>query len=176
MVVRMQATASPPPVAGRAGTDREVLTGDLYALAAYLMRNANLGTFNTIAELDLSFTQIKALCALELAGEDRSVKALADSLGVSLAAMSRAVDGLYERDLVEREEHPVDRRMKSVRLTAAGRQVPLALNEARLSALQGLIDSLAADQARALGEALALILERREEIAAYRPAVKGGAR
>jgi hypothetical protein len=63
-----------------------------------------------------------------------------------------------------------------VRLTAAGRQVPLALNEARLSALQGLIDSLAADQAQALGEALALILERREEIAAYRPAVKGGAR
>jgi DNA-binding MarR family transcriptional regulator len=169
----MQATASHAPASG---IDREVLTGDLYALAAYLMRNANLGTFNTIAELDLSFTQIKALCALELAGADRSVKALADTLGVSLAAMSRAVDGLYERGLVEREEHPVDRRMKSVRLTGAGREVPLALNEARLSALQGLIDSLAADEARALGEALALILKRREEIAAYRPAAKDGAR
>src|SRR5258708_19997898 len=102
----MQATASPPP-AGRAGSDREVLTGDLYALAAYLMRNANLGTFNTIAELDLSFTQIKALCALELAGAARSVKALADSLGVSLAPMSRAVDGLYERHLGDRDAPPL---------------------------------------------------------------------
>ncbi len=89
----MQAIASQPP--SPTGSDRETLTGDLYALAAYLLRNANVGTFNAIAELDLSFTQIKALCALELDGVDRSVKALADSLGVSLAAMSRAVDGLY---------------------------------------------------------------------------------
>ena len=49
-----------------------------------------MGTFNTIAELDLSFTQIKALCALDADGEERSVKALAESLGVSLPAMSRA--------------------------------------------------------------------------------------
>ena len=53
----------------------------MYALATYLLRTANVGTFNAIAELDLSFTQIKALCALEADGEERSVKALADSLG-----------------------------------------------------------------------------------------------
>lgn len=170
----MQATASRPTTVGR--TDRDGLTGDLYALAAYLLRNANVGTFNAIAELDLSFTQIKALCALESDGVARSVKALADSLGVSLAAMSRAVDGLYERRFVERDEDPTDRRMKRVRLTPAGREVPLALNEGRLSALHGLIDSLAEDEARALGDALALIMRRREEIAAYRPAGNGPAR
>ena len=156
--------------------DRDVLTGDMYALAAYLMRNANLGTFNAIAELDLSFTQIKALCTLELDGVDRSVKALADSLGVSLAAMSRAVDGLYERGLVQREEDPLDRRMKRIGLTEAGREVPVALNAARLSALRSLIDSLAEDEAGGLGEALALIMRRREEIAAHRPAAKGNTR
>ncbi len=110
----------------------------MYALAAYLLRDGRTsGTFNAIAELDLSFTQIKALCALELDGEERSVKALAESLGVSLPAMSRAVDGLFERGLVEREEDPADRRMKRVRLTSAGRKVPVALNEARLSASAG---------------------------------------
>jgi DNA-binding MarR family transcriptional regulator len=176
MVACMQATASRKISAAVGPADRDVLTGDMYALAAYLLRNANLGTFNTIAELDLSFTQIKALCALELDGVDRSVKALADSMGVSLAAMSRAVDGLYERGLVRREEDPDDRRMKRVGLTEDGRQVPLALNAARLSALQGLIDSLADEQARALGEALALIMAQRQEIAAYRPAVKGRTR
>jgi DNA-binding MarR family transcriptional regulator len=156
--------------------DRDVLTGDMYALAAFLLRTANVGTFQAIAELDLSFTQIKALCALELDGEESSVKALADSLGVSLAAMSRAVDGLFERGLVGREEDPGDRRMKRVGLTDAGREVPLALNKARLSALHGLIDSLADDEAQALGDALALIMRRREEIAAYRPTRKGPAR
>lgn len=126
----------------------------MYALAAYLLRSANMGTFNMVAELDLSFTQIKALCALENEGEGRSVKALAESLGVSLPAMSRAVDGLFERHLVGRQEDPEDRRMKRVRLTEAGREVPQALNEARLSALAELIDSLGAEEADALSTRL----------------------
>lgn len=147
----------------------------MFALASYLMRTANVGTFNTIAELDLSFTQLKALCALETDGEERSVKALAESMGVSLPAMSRAVDGLFERGFVGREEDPTDRRMKRVRLTDAGRTVPRALNEARLSALQELMSSLDDEAARALEHALGLILERREEIAAYRPAERGAA-
>jgi DNA-binding MarR family transcriptional regulator len=156
--------------------DREALARDMYALASYLMRTANVGTFNAIAELDLSFTQIKSLCALEADGEERSVKALAESLGVSLPAMSRAVDGLFERGFVEREEDTVDRRMKRVRLTDAGRTVPQALNEARLSALQELLSSLGDEEAVALEHALELIVERRAEIAAYRPTKKGSAR
>jgi DNA-binding MarR family transcriptional regulator len=159
-----------------ARADREELTSDMYALASYLMRTATIGTFNAIAELDLSFTQIKALCALEAAGEERSVKALAEALGVSLPAMSRAVDGLYERGFVEREEDPTDRRMKRVRLTDSGRTVPRALNEARLSALAELMSSLREDEAVALGHALGLILERRAEIADYRPTEKGADR
>jgi len=115
------------------------------ALANYLLRTANMGTFNAIAELDLSFTQIKALCALEADGEERSVKALAESLGVSLPAMSRAVDGLFERGFVLREEDTADRRMKRVGLTEAGHSVPRALNEARLSALQELVGADAQD-------------------------------
>ena len=142
----------------------------MYALAAYLLRTANVGTFNAIAEMDLSFTQIKALCALEADGEERSVKALACSLGLSVAAMSRAVDGLFERGLVDREEDPEDRRVKRVRLTHDGLAVPRGLSEARLSALSELVGSLDAEQSDALQLALGLILELREDIAAFRPA------
>jgi DNA-binding MarR family transcriptional regulator len=156
--------------------DREALAGDLYALASFLMRRANVGTFNAIAELDLSFTQIKALCALESDPHEHSVKALADRLGVSLAAMSRSVDGLFERGLLSREEDPSDRRMKRLRLTAEGTRVPKLLNEARLSALSDLIGSLVDEEAEALQEALTLILSRREDIAEYRPAPKGAPR
>jgi DNA-binding MarR family transcriptional regulator len=148
----------------------------MYALLSYMMREATVGTLNTIAELDISFTQLKALCALEADGEERSVKALAESMKVSLPAMSRAVDGLYERGFVQREEDPADRRMKRVRLTAAGRSVPRALNEARLSALSEFIGSLDVDEADALEHALELILERREDIAAHRPSAKGRTR
>jgi DNA-binding MarR family transcriptional regulator len=157
------------PAAATNTPARAALTRDMYALASYLMREANAGTFQMIADLDLSFTQLKALSALEGQDEERSLKGLADGLGVSLPTMSRAIDGLYERGFVEREEDPADRRMKRVRLTAAGRAVPRSLNEARLSALGELLGSLQDEEADALGRALAIILERREEIAAYRP-------
>jgi DNA-binding MarR family transcriptional regulator len=163
-------------IAADTAIDREELTRDMYALASFLMRTANLGTFNVIAELDLSLTQIKALCALETDGEGTSVKALAESLGLSLPTMSRAVDGLYERGLVGREEDSEDRRMKRVRLTDAGRKVPLTLNEARLSALAELMGSLGEEEASALEHALQLILERRADIAAYRPSTTGAGR
>lgn len=159
--------------ASAVGTERTELTLDMYALAAYLLRTANVGTFNAIAGMDLSVTQIKALCALECDGEERSVKALAQSLGLSVAAMSRAVDGLFERGLVDREEDPDDRRMKRVRLTPGGRAVPRELNEARLSALSDLTASLDDEQAQALAHAAALILRSRQDIAAYRPVSNG---
>ncbi|MHB8533675.1 MAG: MarR family winged helix-turn-helix transcriptional regulator [Solirubrobacteraceae bacterium] len=164
------------------GADQETLARDMYALAAYMMRSANAATFEVLGELDLSFTQIKTLCALEddpdgsPVARERSVKGLADSLGISLAAMSRAVDGLFERGLVSREEDPSDRRMKRVRLTAAGHEVPRALNDGRLSALHELVSSLEEEQADALGRALSLIVAGHPEIAAYRPAEKGPSR
>jgi len=177
ILARMQAFAPSARSARRNdASDRAALTRDMYALASYLMRTANVGTFEKIAELDLSFTQLKALCALEMDGEERSVKALADSLGVSLPTMSRAVDGLFERGFVDRQEDPADRRMKRVRLTDAGRTVPQALNESRLSALQELMGSLQDEEAQALAGALALILERRPEIAAHRPTGTRGRR
>lgn len=167
----ISASATTPSPAAAPG--RDALTRDMYALLSYGMRAATVGTLNTIADLDISFTQLKALCALENEGEDRSVKALAESMKVSLPAMSRAVDGLYERGFVERDEDPVDRRMKRVRLTDAGLAVPRLLNDGRLTALTELIGSLGDDEADALERALALIVERREEIAAYRPHAKG---
>jgi len=163
----MQATSAPP---------RKALTRDTYALMSYMMREATVGTLNTIAEIDISFTQMKVLCALEADGEERSVKALAESMKLSLPAMSRAVDGLYERGFVERYEDPVDRRMKRVRLTDSGHSVPRLLNEKRLSALTEFIGSLDEDEAEALERALALIVGNRAEISGHRPAAKGSRR
>jgi len=142
----------------------------MFALASYLMRKSNVRTFNTIAERDLSFTQIKALCAMDESSEQRCVKELAESMGVSLAAMSRAIDGLYERGFVDRQEDLVDRRMKRVRLTEAGRSMTSSLAEGRLAGIQEFLDSLSDAQAAALACALEAILDDRPEIAELRPA------
>jgi DNA-binding MarR family transcriptional regulator len=166
----MQATGSPVQ------TDHSALTRDMYALASYLMRSSNVGAFNTIAELELSFTQIKALCAMDMESEELSVKALADLMGVSLPAMSRAIDGLYERGFVDRQEDPADRRMKRLRLTGSGQEITSSLNETRLASMQEFLVSLSDEEARALTQALSLILGNRRDIAALRPASEAGHR
>jgi DNA-binding MarR family transcriptional regulator len=164
----MQATSlETPPVEPE--VSREALIRDMYALASFLMKSSNVGTFNTIAELDLSFTQIKALCSMNLDDVEPSVKGLAEAMKVSLPAMSRAVDGLYERGFVDRSEDAVDRRMKRIRLTDSGRAVTTTLNEARLIGLQDFLTSLPDAEAQALGEALQAILAISPEIAALRP-------
>jgi DNA-binding MarR family transcriptional regulator len=145
------------------------LTRDMYALMSHLMRNSHVETFDLIAELDLSFTQIKALCAMDLEREDRSVKALAESMHVSLPAMSRAVDGLHARGFVDRDEDPSDRRMKRVRLTESGRAIASSLTEGRLAGVQAFLDSLSDEEAAALGRALGLILARNPALAELRP-------
>lgn len=141
----------------------------MYALFSYMMRHSNVGAFNAIAELDLSFTQIKALCAMDLDESEPSLKDLAESMGVSLPAMSRAVDGLYVRGFVDRCEDRVDRRIKRIHLTDAGQAVTKTLNGVRMRGMDGFLSSLADDEARALGYALELILNPRAEIADLRP-------
>src|SRR5271166_1448256 len=161
------------PIEGGVEVDRSALTRDVYAVANYLMRSSNLGAFNTIADLELSLTQIKAMCTMDLDSGHRSVKALAESMKVSLPAMSRAIDGLYDRGFVDRQEDPLDRRMKRVRLTESGRAITSSLNEARLSAMQDFLVSLSDEEAKALGHALELILAGRGDITDLRPPVHG---
>jgi DNA-binding MarR family transcriptional regulator len=171
MLARMQATAvsSGPRASATKDGSRGALTRDMFALASFLMRRSNLRTFHTIAELDLSFTQIKALCAMDDSEDEWSVGTLAESMQVSLAAMSRAVDGLYERGFVDRRERPGDRRMKSVRLTDRGQAITSSLTEGRLAGIQEFLASLSDEEADALSGALALIVEQRPEIATLRP-------
>jgi DNA-binding MarR family transcriptional regulator len=148
---------------------RDQLTSDMYALVGHVMRMSNVETFDMLAELELSFTQIKALCALDAESEERSVKALAESMQVSLPGMSRAIDGLYERGFVEREEDPTDRRMKRVRLTPAGRAMTTSLAEGRLVGIQRFLGSLSDEEADALARVLAQVLATRPDIAQLRP-------
>jgi DNA-binding MarR family transcriptional regulator len=147
---------------------------DMYALANHVMRSSNVAVLDMVAELELSFTQIKTLSVMDLDTEERSVKALADSMNVSLPAMSRAIDGLHERCLVDRREDPLDRRMKRLRLTESGRRITSSLNEARLAGMGELLSSLSDEEAQALSHALELILEGRRDSAAFRPHRNGG--
>jgi DNA-binding MarR family transcriptional regulator len=128
------------------------------AMAALVNRSSTPALFRTLAELDLSFTQVKALFTLE--GGERSVGEIGAALGLSLPATSRAVDGLAQREFVVRRESAEDRRSKLVALTPRGREVIEACVAGRRAAMEQFVASLSESERSALHSALLPIVER----------------
>jgi DNA-binding MarR family transcriptional regulator len=115
--------------------------------------------FRLLGNLDLSFTQVKALHLLHDTGE-ASVKDVGEGLGLSFPAASRALDGLAQRGLIERRESPEDRRSRIVRLLPPGAELVNRVARGRLSALEDFTATLTAEERAALHTALLPIVER----------------
>jgi DNA-binding MarR family transcriptional regulator len=108
---------------------------------------------------------------VRLAGEDEdppTLGSLADSMNLSDASASRAVDGLVKRKLVVRAEDPGDRRVRRLSLTEAGRSLSHRVLTARLEGLGRFAASLSSDERAKLDAALELLLERDEIAEVYR--------
>ena len=129
-------------------------------LLLHVHRTSTPELFRQLGELGLSFTQVKALNLLRISDEDVNVKDVADSLSMSLPAMSRALDKLVQREYVERVESEKDRRAKHVRLLPAGRAVLDDIEQARKSAVKELTAQLSDAERAALHAALLPIVER----------------
>jgi DNA-binding MarR family transcriptional regulator len=119
---------------------------------------------NLAHEFELSFSQMKALHYLH-ERDDLSVKALGEQLGLSLAAMSRAVDELVQRGLADRSEDPSDRRIKRLRLTEQGRALVLKMRELRMAGFEQFVATLSPKERAQLAKALEPILARDEVVA-----------
>lgn len=135
------------------------LAADLLALWRHVISHGDggVGAYAIFDELDLTLTQVKALCAL--ARSELTVKEVAERLDLSLPGASRAVDALVERRLLHRREDEADRRMKRLGCTDAGRDALARLDDARLAGLEALTATLAPAQCKRASAALAPILD-----------------
>lgn len=155
----MQATA-----AHKQATSTNRVAAQFAALAQHVMTRGNGELLPAVDELGVTLSQLKALAVIEAAGE-LSLKAVGESLGLSLPAVSRSVESLVKRGLVTREECPEDRRSKLVRATPEGSAKIREIGELRMSGLRSFVDSLSQEELDVLAPALEL-LARRPEIAA----------
>jgi DNA-binding MarR family transcriptional regulator len=103
------------------------------------MRRAMIPAFalDLLATVDggdeLSMTQLATLYVLDV-GEPVSLGGLADRIGRSVSATSRLVDALVRRGLVERREHPSDRRVRRIALADDGDALLRRLERTRAEA------------------------------------------
>jgi DNA-binding MarR family transcriptional regulator len=164
-------------MAGRAGVSAGAQ--DTAARLSALLRHVFLydrgNQLRVIEECGLSLTQCKAL--LELGGigegtEPRQVGELAETFGVSVPSMSRAVDALVGEDLATRVEDPDDRRVRRVAITGKGKQLVDTLLVVRQAGLEAFAEGLSAAQRRKLDAAIDSLMDR-EDIAATYEHLKG---
>jgi DNA-binding MarR family transcriptional regulator len=124
-----------------------------------------------IEESGLSITQCKVL--LELGGlggtaETWQVGDLAETFGVSVPSMSRAVDALVKKRLATRVEDPDDRRARRVAITPKGKQLVETLVLVRQAGMREFVATLNAAQRRKLDAAIDSLMDREDIAAAYK--------
>ena len=133
---------------------------DLGLLLKHLMGSTNREFFAELQDAGISFSQLKCLGLLSNADSPVSLGALSEQIGLSLAAVSRAIDGLVQRGEVKRQEDPNDRRSKLVTVSARGRRTYERIVAVRMAGIERFVDGLEPDEREALGAALGPIVER----------------
>jgi DNA-binding MarR family transcriptional regulator len=136
------------------------LAADLGAFLKHLLRSSSREFFASLQDAGINFTQLKSLGLLLDAEAPVGLGRLSDEIGLSLAAVSRAVDGLVQRGEVKRQEDPSDRRSKLVSATAKGRATYERVVAVRVAAVERFVEELEPDEREALEVALAPIVQR----------------
>jgi DNA-binding MarR family transcriptional regulator len=139
---------------------RSTVGRDLSLLLKHLLGSTNREFFAALQDAGISFSQLKCLGLLSNADAPLSLGALSEEIGLSLAAVSRAVDGLVQRGELKRQEDPHDRRSKLVTVSARGRRTYERIVAVRMAGVERFVEGLEPDEREALGAAVAPIVER----------------
>jgi DNA-binding MarR family transcriptional regulator len=161
--------------AGEASAEDRDTAARLQALMRHLFLYDRGNQLRVMEETGLSLTQCKAI--LEIGGlgvvsPSCQLKELAEKLGASKPALSRAVDDLVKKKLVTRVEDPEDRRARRVELTARGREVVDRIVTVRMKGIAAFAATLTPTQRRKIDAAVEALMDR-EDIAETYELLKG---
>ena len=107
--------------------------------------------------MELPMAQMR-VCSLLYDGS-QSMSALSRELGISHSAITQIADRLERSHMVERVSETEDRRVKTLRLTAEGREAMRLRRERRKRRVSEVLGCLDPDSRRAVLEALNMLLD-----------------
>jgi DNA-binding MarR family transcriptional regulator len=125
---------------------------ELNSLSIHIVRYAR----HADASLGVPPARLSALSVLVFGG-DRTLSELADAEQVSLATISRVVDGLESSGLARRRPNPADARSWVVQATARGRRLMEKGRAERVERLQTVLHNIPAGERATVEHALTLL-------------------
>jgi DNA-binding MarR family transcriptional regulator len=139
--------------------DMDPLAVALIMAIVPLIKDSQTEVMTVTAEFDLTMSQLRMLFVLDKARADLAVNEVADQVSLSMAAAGRAVDGLVRGGLLSRREDPIDRRIKRIGLTEAGKRAIDQIGAARRHSVERFVDALNKTERAALAAAVATLGE-----------------
>ena len=155
----MQASSSVkrPPATGAISSDPRAVAEQLDGLWRQLFLDSRADHLGAIEEHNLSLTQVRVLALLSAAEQPLPAGELAERLGLSPAAITRALDSLVRRGLTSRRECSDDRRVRLIGISNAGAAIIEELLAMRTAGLERFIADLTVEQREQLSAALVAI-------------------
>ncbi|MEN7550044.1 MarR family transcriptional regulator [Rapidithrix thailandica] len=104
------------------------MSSNLHETTGYQIRTVSLLLINKInqnflkAGFDITAEQLKMLVVL-WNEDNRTQNELGESVGKFKTSVTKLVDGLEKRHLIQRVPHPTDRRSNLIQLTAMGKNI-----------------------------------------------------
>jgi DNA-binding MarR family transcriptional regulator len=139
--------------------DMDPLAVALIMAVVPLIKDSQTEVMTATAEFDLTMSQLRMLFVLDKARADLAVNEVADQVSLSMAAAGRAVDGLVRSGLLSRREDSLDRRIKRIGLTDAGKRAIEQIGAARRHSVERFVDALNKTERAALTAAVATLGE-----------------
>ena len=150
---------SPAVVAARDQVQNPRQLSDRIAMGKALWRDLVIGFAAQLGELGLGFSQLAALYAI--AGtETLTVADLAEQIGRSPSATSRLVTALERRGFVVRQAEVVDRRQRTLEVTAAGQALLSQVDRARADQFLAVVRPLPAAERALIAMGVAALSSR----------------
>lgn len=128
----------------------------VFALLRAVMLTPDADRFDVIEENDLTVTQVRA--TMMLAGSDPEPLAggrIAERIGASPGAVSRALEGLVRKGFTTRRECEEDRRVRLFSITGPGRELADDLVALRRAQIERYLDTLEPADRERIRDALA---------------------
>jgi len=139
------------------------------------MRRSMRDFMQSMKDSGLSMPQLSTLMRLYY-HENCGVSEIGSQLGVTNAAASQMIERLVRQELLERTEHPTDRRAKQLKLTPKGRALMVKVIETRRRWMEALTTALTREQQTAIITALTSLTEAARKLEPEKLTEDGGRR
>lgn len=146
-------------VIGMSSSELDRFIEDTAGKIGVIFKTLSFGLKKKLCKLNIGPAHMNVLFLLCSLKKAPTISRISRALSISLAMMTRIIDRLEEKGLVERNTDPDDRRAIRITLTEKGRKIAHELELTKKRKMRALLDGFCEEDRKRFMEALSTLIE-----------------